>query len=165
MQQRLIVVGVDGSAGGRRALEWALEQARRSDSTVEIVRAWEPPWTEDETDTSAYDAEHARVDEELEREVAVALSLHEYRPVVSYELVEGPPVETLVEAASAADMLVLGSHGHSHLLTALMGSTSEGCIRGATCPVVVVPVPVPAGERVRIPQPARREEPGQRSAR
>lgn len=159
MKQRLIVVGVDGSAGGRRALEWALEQARHSDSSVEIVRAWEPPWTEDESDTTAYEAEKARVDKELEREVAVALSLHEHRPVVSYELVEGPPVETLVEAASAADMLVLGSHGHSHLLTALMGSTSEGCIRGATCPVVVVPVPIPPEERVRIPQPARRSQP------
>jgi nucleotide-binding universal stress UspA family protein len=163
MQQRMIVVGFDGSAGGRRALDWAVGQARHSDATVEVVRAWEPPWTEDESDRSARDADLARVDRELGRDVALALSAHEQRPVVSYEVVQGPPVETLVEAATAADMLVLGSHGHSHLLTALMGSTSEGCIRAAPCPVVVVPVPVPDEERARIPQPARRTEPSQQT--
>ncbi|SCE95545.1 universal stress protein [Micromonospora mirobrigensis] len=63
--------------------------------------------------------------------------------VVSGEVVEGPPAEVLASAARGADLLVLGSHGHSRLRHTVLGSVSEECVRRATCPVVVVPVPAP----------------------
>ena len=47
----------------------------------------------------------------------------------------------MVCAARSADLLVLGSHGHSRLQHTVLGSVSEECIRKATCPVVVIPVP------------------------
>ena len=37
--------------------------------------------------------------------------------------------------------LVLGSHGHRRVRHTVLGSVSEDCIRKATCPVVVIPVP------------------------
>ena len=33
----------------------------------------------------------------------------------------------------------LGPHGHGAVYRALVGSVAEGVVRGATCPVVVVP--------------------------
>ncbi|MEI8031731.1 MAG: universal stress protein [Chlorobiaceae bacterium] len=38
-----------------------------------------------------------------------------------------------------ADMIILGSHGHGALFHLLIGSVSEGVIRRATCPVVIIP--------------------------
>jgi nucleotide-binding universal stress UspA family protein len=36
----LIVVGVDGSEGSRRALRWAVTEARRANAAVEAITAW-----------------------------------------------------------------------------------------------------------------------------
>lgn len=56
-------------------------------------------------------------------------------------LVAGGTVEKLLEESRrlAVDAIVIGSHGHGALHRALVGSTTEGTIRAAGCPVVVVP--------------------------
>ena len=36
-----IVVGVDGSAGSKTALKWAMNQARLTNATVEAVTTWQ----------------------------------------------------------------------------------------------------------------------------
>lgn len=61
-------------------------------------------------------------------------------------LIEGPTVEKLVEEAGrlGVDAIVVGSHGHGVIHRALVGSTTEGLIRSATCPVIVVPSTSPA---------------------
>lgn len=41
----------------------------------------------------------------------------------------------------SADLIVVGSHGHGSLYDLLVGSTSEGVLRKAPCPVVLVPSP------------------------
>jgi Universal stress protein family len=38
-----IVVGIDGSAASRRALSWAVDQARARDASVEAIPAWTVP--------------------------------------------------------------------------------------------------------------------------
>ncbi len=38
-----------------------------------------------------------------------------------------------------AEMIILGSHGHGALFHLLIGSVSEGVIRRASCPVVIIP--------------------------
>ena len=57
-------------------------------------------------------------------------------------LVQGATVEKLLEEAGrlAADMIVVGSHGHGALYHLIVGSVAEGVLRKATCPVLVVPV-------------------------
>lgn len=58
-------------------------------------------------------------------------------------LIQGPTVATLLEETRriGADALVLGSHGHGALHRALLGSVSEGVVRGARLPVLLVPDP------------------------
>jgi nucleotide-binding universal stress UspA family protein len=60
-------------------------------------------------------------------------------------LIMGTTVETIVAEADriGAATIVVGSHGHSKLHKLLVGSVSEGVLRHAARPVVVVPV----GER------------------
>lgn len=138
----VIVVGVDGSEGARRALHWALDEASRTGGVVHAVAAW----TWDSVEAMApvpASPEHAH---ELAKqicaaEVANAIDESGVRNVVSCEVIEGPAAQVLTEAAGVARLLVLGSHGHSQLYHSVLGSVSEACIHRATCPVVVVPVP------------------------
>jgi nucleotide-binding universal stress UspA family protein len=50
----------------------------------------------------------------------------------------GDTVETLVEAAKGAQLLVLGGRGRSSFAGLMLGSVSQACAARAECPVVVV---------------------------
>lgn len=54
---------------------------------------------------------------------------------------EGDVVERIVAAAAAerADYLVIGTEGRSALQELILGSTANGILRRAPCPVLVVP--------------------------
>ena len=56
-------------------------------------------------------------------------------------LVQGPTVASILEQAAkvGADMIVMGSHGRSAVHQLLVGSVSEGVLRDADCPVLIVP--------------------------
>ena len=55
-------------------------------------------------------------------------------------VVEGEPAEAITGAAaeSGADLIVMGSHGHSQVRHFLLGSVTEAVIRGSEIPVLVV---------------------------
>ncbi len=61
---------------------------------------------------------------------------------VTAEMVEGLPSSAIVEKARAlpASMIVMGSHGHGALYHLLLGSVTEGVLKHAPCPVLVVPL-------------------------
>jgi nucleotide-binding universal stress UspA family protein len=148
----LIVVGVDGSEGGRRALDWAAQEAAARDGTVQAIVAWS--WDGMEYGPIAVtlpENERHRAAQVLEREVAdVAKRRGSYMPVAT-AVVKGRPADVLAHAADSADLLVLGSHGHSRVRHTVLGSVSEECIRRASCPVVVIPTPVPRHEPAAEP--------------
>jgi nucleotide-binding universal stress UspA family protein len=144
-----IVVGVDGSPDGDRALQWAVGEAGRRGGTVQAVIAW----TWDAIDGAVVvkthpSEERTAAERKLAHAVAQASTAHPGVTVAS-EIVEGRPAEVLVDAATDADLLVVGSHGHGRLHHAVVGSVAEECIRAAVCPVVVIPVP--HAERVTKP--------------
>ena len=148
MRTYRIVVGVDGSDGGVRALRWALQQARVRGGAVRAVMTYD--WTGTEAAYLAgLGADGERVRAEALLDGIVDDVRREYAEVpVSSEVLLGQAGHKLAEAAKAADLLVVGSHGHSRLHHAVMGSVSEACVRHATCPVVIVPVPVMQVEAV-----------------
>ncbi|MDR0901801.1 MAG: universal stress protein [Opitutaceae bacterium] len=55
--------------------------------------------------------------------------------------VSGPAQAQILEQASVhkADYIVMGSHGHTAIYDLLIGSTTQGVLRKAACPVVIVP--------------------------
>jgi nucleotide-binding universal stress UspA family protein len=142
--RHLIVVGVDGSDGGRRALDWAVREAGACDSAVLAVTAWS--WDGLEfgpvTATNPTEAKE-RADRLLDGEIRALIVQHGSHLPVASEVIEGSPADVLAQAARPADLLVLGSHGRSRVRHTVLGSVSEACVRKATCPVVVVPVPAP----------------------
>lgn len=56
-------------------------------------------------------------------------------------LIQGPTAETILKEISKlnADLIVLGSHGHSTVYELLVGSVTEAMLRKSPCPVLVVP--------------------------
>ncbi len=134
-----IVVGVDGSATSKAALRWAIDQAKRTGSRVDVVMSWEYPtsfgWDMPyPADLDLAGDAKKGLDEVLD-EVAGPNPGVELRAVV----VEGHPAPTLLAEAEGASLLVLGSRGHGGFAGLLLGSVSQHCAAHSTCPVVIIP--------------------------
>jgi nucleotide-binding universal stress UspA family protein len=52
---------------------------------------------------------------------------------------ERHPAAALIELASDADLVIVGSRGRGGFRELVLGSVSHACVLHATCPVVVVP--------------------------
>lgn len=140
-----IIVGVDGSDSGQRALNWAtVEAAHRGRAgqpvAVQAVTAWQDSYVLEPMGAPVRMADPAAVAAGvLDSAVAVARAIHP-EVAIAGEAVRGEPADILVRTADDADLLVLGSHGHSRIYQAVLGSVAESCVRAATCPVVIIPV-------------------------
>ncbi|GIF02184.1 universal stress protein [Paractinoplanes rishiriensis] len=152
--RHLIVVGVDGSDGGRRALEWAVREADARGGAVQAVTAWSWDGLEFGPVTATNPAEaKERATHLLDDEIHALFARHGSHVPIAAEVIEGSPGTALAYAGRTADLLVLGSHGHSRIRRTVLGSVSEECIRKATCPVVVIPLTPPASHDDAEPAP------------
>ena len=131
----LIVVGVDGSEQSLAALRWAVEEARMRRGKVHLITAWHyPPVPSTVEDSGSNDSFHA-----AERVQAGALKAVDAEDVdITGMLVRGSPAAALLDAATDADLLVVGSRGHGGFAGLLLGSTSSQLAHHAPCPVLVV---------------------------
>ncbi|MFH8371734.1 universal stress protein [Streptomyces sp. NPDC018031] len=118
------MVGVDGSAVGLEAVDWAAEEAARHGVPLQIVHV----------STLETPAAESVVDAALERAALGAPGA-----VVSSEVVTGAdPASELTERGRNAFAIVLGSRGLGGLAGLLVGSVSLATAARADCPVVVV---------------------------
>jgi nucleotide-binding universal stress UspA family protein len=131
----VVVVGIDGSADSDIGLRWAERYAKATGSRLELVTSWENPLGYG-TAYSMPDTHPNQSAHTASEKAAAQLTLPAEQ--VSVRVVEGSPREVLVEASKNADLLVIGSHGHSTVGGLLIGSVSAYCIHHATVPVVVV---------------------------
>jgi nucleotide-binding universal stress UspA family protein len=131
-----VVVGVDGSASGRDALDWAAAEAAARGRPLWVVHACPPP-----VDTgplgpvpslSPYTGTSDVLQEAARRAQLVAPEVE-----VTTRLVSGGPVPALL--GQRAGLIVVGSRGQSGVRRALAGSVSVAVSAHAQCPVVVVP--------------------------
>lgn len=137
-----VVVGVDGSPSSTAAIPLAYEAASRRGVDLVAVHAW-TEFTSDSAYLYArqfvvdWDAVDARQHEQLAERLAGYQE--KYPDVTVRRVVEGGrPSRLLLEHAKGAQLLVVGSRGHSEFGGALLGSTSQAMIYHAPCPVMVV---------------------------
>jgi nucleotide-binding universal stress UspA family protein len=65
-------------------------------------------------------------------------------------VVRGHAASVLLDRAGSAQLLVVGSHGHTGLLGRLLGSVSRAAVHGSSCPVAIVRESL-ADQRFRVP--------------
>lgn len=134
-----IVAGVDGSQSARDALQWAVDEARRRNATVEAVYAWHHPFVagymmEGELDLGHYEEEAQQV---LDRAVDAVKDGGDV--AIERKLVAGSAAGALVGEAKGAALLVVGSRGRGGFAGLLLGSVSQQAAHHAPCPVVIIP--------------------------
>ncbi|GAA3169924.1 universal stress protein [Nonomuraea salmonea] len=134
---RQIVVGVDGSAAARAAVDWAALDAGRRGLNLRLVHVCEQ-WSHSEGVGSCSGALEAAADRA--RGLAGGVK-------VTADLRPGNVVEELIGESATADSLVLGSRGLGGFKGMLLGSVSNAVAGHATGPVVVIRGPHPVEHR------------------
>ena len=138
-----VVVGLDDSDHARRALTAAVAEAVPLGARVEAVLAYEAPhyWSDlyaitmppaGETQEAALRRGQTIVDEVVGAEPPVEVRVH---------AVEGHPARVLMDRASGARLLVVGSRSRSELEGVVLGSVALHAVMHAPCPVLVVRPP------------------------
>ncbi|MGW0468101.1 universal stress protein [Streptomyces sp. NPDC003027] len=152
MSEKSVIVGVDGSEHGLRALAWALSAARsvgaplvvahvRSEAlqlgAARIESIGEAP----ELSDPVLDGSRAWIEERTKGPGEERMEGGDEGGGVSvrYESLDGAVTDALLDLARSARLLVVGSRGRGGFASLLLGSTGRALASTAPCPVVVVP--------------------------
>ncbi|SDC13459.1 universal stress protein [Actinokineospora iranica] len=136
-----VVVGVDGSPTSERALGFALDHAARHGAELVAVHAWSDRPIDAvlsalfraEGDNRPIDAAELLVNDQLRR-------WSDDYPTVPVRALHKTdrPAHALLEEATDARLLVVGSHGRGALTRLVTGSVSHAVVHRSPCPVAVV---------------------------
>jgi nucleotide-binding universal stress UspA family protein len=140
-----IVVGVEGSAGSRAALRWAIDEARYRNCGVEIVTAYLPTYIPAAPDFGYVPldpidlaGEVRKMQDDAVAEASASAGDHAVPGALEQRLIKGRAADTLIAAAEGADLLVVGNRGRGGFRGLLLGSVSQQIAQHAGCPVVIV---------------------------
>lgn len=135
-----IVVGVDGSETARRALAWAIAEARLRQAELDVVHAWQMPNLGGELYSVTLEPE--AFEEAGRSTLAEAMKgqdlsglVREVRPL----LVHAGAAAAILQASEGADLIVVGSRGRGGFTELLLGSVSHQVAHHARGVVVIVP--------------------------
>ena len=138
---RPIVVGVDGSAAAKVAVDWEVRNAAMRRTPLKLVNVLNPPVVMAFPEVPM-PAGFLKWQEEEGRKVldAALVTARAAAPdiEISTEMVAGPSVPTLVEESKNAHMIVVGCRGRGALARGLLGSVSTGLVHHAFCPVAII---------------------------
>ncbi|MFG1621975.1 universal stress protein [Kribbella sp. NPDC049227] len=125
MNQRPIVVGIDGSPAAEVAIRWATAEAASRKTHLQLVHAGEST------------ASASRAADVVDHALAQVRSLE---PTVEVDawIEHGAPSTGLVKASTTAELVVIGSRGLGVMVGSLIGATGLDLAANARCPVIVV---------------------------
>ncbi|HEU4422652.1 MAG TPA: universal stress protein [Pilimelia sp.] len=133
-----VIVGVDGSEPGRNALRWAADEVLRGGGRLRVLLAyhWQPAvqlLPDDNVDTIVQERARLAVEQAVAEAWAAAPGI-----TVAGMVVRATPAAALLDAASGARLLVVGSRSRGGLDGLLRGSVSLHVAAQVPCPVAVV---------------------------
>jgi nucleotide-binding universal stress UspA family protein len=138
-----IVVGVDGSTGSHKALEWATREVAAHHAPLTVVTVHP---IADNYWTGSPLSPDVRPQQDKIRQAAqdaadkVTSELGDQQPAsVTVQAVNGIIAEELLRASRDAEMLVVGSRGGGGFSALRLGSVSAQVTEHTPCPVLVVP--------------------------
>jgi nucleotide-binding universal stress UspA family protein len=142
-----IVCAVDGSDHAALALDYAFRLAQRDSAELHVAHVVERILA------GRVAGQTLRLDEEqLIARIASQLEAGTSRYGITPALHRAPgtpanPAQQITQIASSvgADLIVIGTRGHSALAGAILGSVTQRLLHIAPCPVLAVPPPRAAG--------------------
>ena len=135
-----LLIGYDGSAHAKKALEYGIDFAMHAGSEITIVTAF--PSIPDFIGSPQYDQLVAHWTAEanhlaqMAAEQARACNIEKVR----VEVLQGPPAECMLRVAETrrCDCIVVGSRGRGEMAGLLLGSVSDRLAHHAKVPVLIV---------------------------
>ncbi|MFJ6632623.1 universal stress protein [Streptomyces sp. NPDC091376] len=127
---RPIVLAVDGSSVGEKAVDFAFAEAALRGAELVGIHAWMPDYAPVGAGT-----------ESAERLLAQALAgrAERYPDVtVRHDVVSGETREVLIESSKTAQLMVVGARGRGGIRGMLLGSVSQALLHHGHSPVAVV---------------------------
>lgn len=135
-----ILVGYNGTKGGKAALDGAAELAKRFESKLTALLVREP-FARYSDLPGEFEGDMEFADEELQRlRLEVFEAALRYGLSITCESSTGSPAKTIVKHADEGryDLIVLGRGGHSETWRRLVGDTVGRIRKQAHCSVLVV---------------------------
>ncbi len=142
IQVRKILVPLDFSDQAEAVLEWAAHLAEEHGSRVLLLHAYHLPVEFQQLEGAYLPPDFwSNVKSEAEEGLGRYAGELGGRGIEVESLVrEGYPASVILDEAEnqGADLIVIGTHGHSGLKHMLLGSIAERVVQKATCPVLTV---------------------------
>ncbi|MGB5113156.1 MAG: universal stress protein [Mycobacterium sp.] len=137
-----IVIGIDGSAASKVAVEWGARDAAMRNvplTLAHVVTGLGGTWPTAPLPAGIGEWQQRQGREFIANAVQVAREATRASgtPDINTEMYYSAAVPTLVDLSKGAEMLVVGRRGHTGLGN-LLGSISAGVVQHAHCPVAVI---------------------------
>lgn len=142
--KKKILALIDFSSTTKKVVDMAIEQARGLGGDILLLHIEDPepdfvgyepgPQVQRDSVAKKIHSNHEKI-QELEKEIKkIGIKAEAF-------LVQGPIVDKILSESEKlkADLIVLGSHGHSAMYHLMLGSVSQGVIKGAARPVLLIP--------------------------
>ena len=135
---KTIVVGLDGSEGATHALEFAAALAKRDDAGLVLAHIEQDVIGKGGGPIRAVETE---IQEEIDRRAEELASRGVEASVEKASIFVGGPGAAIAKIAEErdADLIVVGSRGHSSAVGIIVGSVAQRLLHLAKKPVLVVP--------------------------
>jgi nucleotide-binding universal stress UspA family protein len=137
-----ILVPVDFSEHATPMIEWAVHLAKEHGSTILLLHVYHLPVEFQQLEGAYLPPDFwSNVKSEAEQQLAHHADEIRGRGLAVEGIVrEGYPATVIVDEAEAlsADLIVIGTHGHTGLKHLLLGSIAERVVQRAPCPVLTV---------------------------
>ena len=142
---RRILVPLDFSDAVDPILDWAIHMAEEHGSELVLLHVYHLPVEFQQIEGAYLPADFwANVKQEAEQRLSALAERARGKGVrVEQHVREGYPATIIIEEATelGADLLVIGTHGHTGLKHLLLGSIAERVVQKSPCPVLTVRAP------------------------
>jgi nucleotide-binding universal stress UspA family protein len=137
---RVVGAAIDGGDESERVARIAGEIARGANSKLRVLTVIDPPYTKGPLYAGYLNYRSLR----NVRSAASGTLQHAAAAAgpdvdVERQLREGSPSDRLIAESNDLDLLIVGSRGYGPVRRVVLGTVTGAVLRGAACPVLVIP--------------------------
>ncbi len=146
-----VLYATDLSESASHAFGYAIAVAFSNDAKISIINVYEKLSNNlnIQMRSNDFDTAKEKLSEKIKSKLDIYCKNEKIEECLFTKLIEniyvtaGTPVEEIIDQAKAGayDLIVMGTHGHGFLYSALMGSTAQKMVHQSDIPVMVVRLP------------------------